>query len=286
MGQTVIGVFADKDDANRAVSALKQAGYNDADIDFSSRSDVLDDNTRRTQRREKTGGFFENLFGGDDNYDETTRNNYREAATRGTVVTVHTKDMGKAEQAADILDRFGAIDANDAATKLRGKGVAADDYEHGLRDHKADFTYDDNYTTDADSVKVMKEDIAVGKREVATGGVRLRSRIVSKPVTEEVRLREERVVLNRTPVDRPATEADFDSFKEGTVEMTEKAEVAVVQKNARVVEEVSLGKQASEHTEQISETVRETEVEVEEFQGEAVTDATQHLDRDGDGRVG
>jgi len=88
-----------------------------------------------------------------------------------------------------------------------------------------------------------------------------------------VRLREEHIQVNRTPVNRPATEADFDTFKEGTVTMTESAEVPVVQKTARVVEEVSLGKTASQHTETITETVRETEVDVERVAGQTVASA-------------
>lgn len=268
MAQTVIGVFADDYDANRAVDALHEDGFTDAQVDFSSRTNAADTNARR-ERHEKTGGFFHNLFSSDDKYDENTRNNYREAAARGTVVTVHTKDMTRAEKAADILDRFGALDANDTATKLRSKGVKNDDYDTDLASHREDFTYGNDYSHDDESIKVIKEDVAVGKQTVQTGGVRVRSRIIEKPVNEEIRLREERVVVQRTPVDRKATAADMDNFKEGTVEMKETAERAVVEKNARVVEEVSIGKQASEHVEKVNETVRETEVDVEQMAGTA-----------------
>ena len=273
MAQTVIGVFADDYDANRAVDALHEAGYADAEIDFSSRANHTDADARRT-RREKTGGFFENLFGGDDDYDDATRANYTEAAARGTVVTVHTHDMARAERAADLLDRYGALDANDTATKLRDRGVAADDHDAGLADYREDYTYGADYAHDDDAIKVIKEDIAVGKQTVQTGGVRVRSRIVERPVSEQIRLREERVVVTRTPVDRPATAADLDTFREGTIEMTETAERAVVQKEARVVEEVSIAKQASEHLETVTETVRETEVDVEQLAGTASAAAT------------
>ena len=299
MAQTVIGVFADDYDANRAVDALHEDGFTDAQVDFSSRTSATDASTRR-DRHAKTGGFFENLFGSNDEYDETTRNNYREAAARGTVVTVHTKDMTRAERAADILDRFGALDANDTATKLRDKGVGHDDYDTDLAAHREDFTYGNDYAHDDQSVKVIKEDVAIGKQTVQTGGVRVRSRIVEKPVNEEIRLREERVVVNRTPVDRPATEAELNTLKDGTIEVTETAERAVVEKKARVTEEISIGKQASEHVERVNETVRETEVDVEQMAGAATgaVGATRtkdkrslgekvhdKLDRDNDGKL-
>ena len=89
------------------------------------------------------------------------------------------------------------------------------------------------------TAQMLEENLQVGKRVELTGGVRLRSRIVEKPVEASVRLREEHVMVNRTPVNRPATEADSTAFKERQLEVTESAERAVV---AHVVEEVSLGK--------------------------------------------
>jgi stress response protein YsnF len=79
--------------------------------------------------------------------------------------------------------------------------------------------------------------------------------------------------LKRTPVDRPATEEDIENFKEGTVEVREMSEEAVVGKKARVVEEVSLGKQVSERTEKVSDTVRRTDVEVERLEKATAKDS-------------
>ncbi len=76
-------------------------------------------------------------------------------------------------------------------------------------------------------------------------------------------MREERVTVQRNPVNRPATDADLNTFKEGEVEMREHAEVPVVSKTANVVEEISIGKEVNEHEEKVSDTVRKTEVDVE-----------------------
>jgi len=114
-------------------------------------------------------------------------------------------------------------------------------------------------------IPVVEEELRVGKREVQRGGVRVFQRLREKPVQESVQLREEHVTIERHPVDQPATEADMAAFKEGSMELRESAEEAVVSKTARVVEEVVVGKEVQQRTEQINDTVRRTDVEVEQL---------------------
>ena len=111
-------------------------------------------------------------------------------------------------------------------------------------------------------VPVVEEELIVGKRAVERGGVRVFRRTVEEPVTESVNLREEHVVIDRQPVDRAVTDADFASAGK-TIELTETAEVPVVAKTARVVEEVRVGKVESDRTETVQDTVRRTEVDVQ-----------------------
>ena len=101
------------------------------------------------------------------------------------------------------------------------------------------------------TIPVVEEDISIGKREVERGHVRIYSRVTEQPVEESVRLREEKVTVERRPVDRPATEADFAAAGKDVIEMTEKAEEPVVSKRARVVEEVVVHKDVTEHTETV-----------------------------------
>ena len=118
--------------------------------------------------------------------------------------------------------------------------------------------------TTGETIPVIREELEVGKREVERGGIRLRSRIVENDVEETVNLREETVNVERNTVNRTATDADF---REEDVEMRERAEVPVVNKEARVVEEITLHKDVDEREETISDTVRETEVDVEKLKG-------------------
>jgi uncharacterized protein (TIGR02271 family) len=118
-------------------------------------------------------------------------------------------------------------------------------------------------SAESGTIPVIEEKLEVGKRQVETGTVHVTSHVVETPVNESVTLREEHADIQRRPVDRPATEADLDAFKEETIEVRQMAEKAVVNKTAHVVEEVVVGKTATTNTQQISDTVRKTVVDVE-----------------------
>lgn len=113
------------------------------------------------------------------------------------------------------------------------------------------------------AIPVVEEELAVGKRTVETGGVRVTKEVTAKPVEEDVRLHEEHVTVERRPVNREVQPGDLNAFENSTIEMREMAEEAVVEKRARVVEEVVVGKEATERTEHISDTIRKTDVRVE-----------------------
>ena len=110
---------------------------------------------------------------------------------------------------------------------------------------------------------VIEEEIRVGKREVQRGGVRIYQHISEHPVEETVHLRDEKVNVQRQPVDKPATQADMAAFKEGSMELRETAEEPVVSKSARVVEEVVVGKDVKERDEKVRDTVRRPDVDVQ-----------------------
>ncbi len=117
---------------------------------------------------------------------------------------------------------------------------------------------------DQGTINVIEEELHVGKRQVQTGGVRIYQRMVEKPVTETVSLQEEHVTVERHAVNRPISAADHSMFEGKSFEVTTTGEEAVVSKTARIVEEISIGKETSEHIERIQDTVRHTEVTVEQ----------------------
>lgn len=295
--QTVIGVFDSAAEAQRAVDQLVSNGFSRDNIDLSAQTDsdysdssTYTDSSTRTDRDDDhnggIGGFFSSLFGGDD--DDTTRK-YTSVAERGSVVTVHAQSSDEAERAADLLDDYGAVDIDERAAQYGAYGSTSNyDTTTNLADTTTGYTGTSNLTDLTDStdrvtntdndqtIKVIQEDLQVGKREVERGGVRVRSRIVERPVEESLRLREERVRVQRTPVNRPATAADLNAFQEGQIEVTEHAEVPVVSKTANVVEEISVGKEVNERVETVRDTVRSTDVDVENI---TPTDQTVRTDR-------
>jgi uncharacterized protein (TIGR02271 family) len=268
MAQTVIGLFDDATSAQNAVQALLSNGFNRDHIDVSN---IEANDSRSTTDNYYTGSstsggsgtgdsisnFFSSLFGGDD----TSSRSYTEVARNSNaIVTVHAPSEDLAHNAAQILDNSGAIDVDERYSQQYGST------QTGANNLTSQQTAQQRTRADGDvSIPVVEENLQLGKREVETGGVRLRSRIFERPVEESVRLREERVFVNRQPVDRDATEADFQTFKEGEIELTERAEVPIVNKEARVVEEISVGKEVGERTETVQDTVRKTDVEVEEI---------------------
>lgn len=125
---------------------------------------------------------------------------------------------------------------------------------------RADVTTD---LADGEVVQAAEEELRVGKRDVGRGSVRVRSYVTERPVEEQVDLRQERVTIERRPVDREAAPGEA-TFAERTIEAVERGEEAVVSKVARVTEEIGLRKEVEHETETVRDTVRKQEIEVED----------------------
>lgn len=263
MSQTVIAIFNSTSEAHDAIDEILNNGIPQESIDFSSGGAQGVSTTSADSLKDDESGiskFFKNLFGSDN--DDSDR--YAKAAGTRAVVTVHARTAEEAELAADILDEKGAVDVNE------GSASYSNDSTTGMKaaSMNASADFDDATEKETRAIPIIEETLQVGKKEVETGGVRLRSRIVEKPVEESLRLREEYIRVERNAVDRAATSADLNNFQEGTIEMVQHAEIPVVAKEARVVEEVSLGKDVEHREETIRDTVRKTEVDVEEIETE------------------
>lgn len=205
---------------------------------------------------------------------------YAEAVRRGGTLVIVTAADDMARTVADVMSDAGAIDVDKRREHFTATGFTA--FNPEAQPYTADqIAAERNLlrgtattTTKAGServvdtarvsVPVVEEELKIGKRVVEQGRVQIFSHVVERPVAEQVTLREEHVVVERRPVDRPATDADMGAFKEGSMELTEYAEEPVVAKEARVVEEVVVGREVTEHTETVQDTVRRTDVEVVE----------------------
>jgi len=111
-------------------------------------------------------------------------------------------------------------------------------------------------------VPVHEEELSATKRARELGEVRVEKDVVAEERTLEVPVTEERVRVERRVVDRPG--ADEGAFEEGTIEVPIRGEEVDLQKRVRVAEEVEVGKEAVQRTEQVGGTVRREEVRVSE----------------------
>ena len=111
-------------------------------------------------------------------------------------------------------------------------------------------------------IPLGEEVLEVSKRTENRGTARIHRYVVETPVEERVTLQSERVVIERR---RPASDkVTGEILTEVTVEVVETAEVPVIEKRARLREEVVVRTERSQHVETVRETVRRDEVEIQQ----------------------
>ena len=117
-------------------------------------------------------------------------------------------------------------------------------------------------------VPIVEERLAIGKRVADHGrDITVTTDVVSERVSEDVRLRDEEVHVERRPVNERVSGKDAEAAlaKGGTtVRMTERDEEVVIGKDAVVTDEVVIKKTAGEKVEHVDETVRKTVVDVDD----------------------
>jgi uncharacterized protein (TIGR02271 family) len=204
----------------------------------------------------------------------------------GTVLHAQIPDEKFAavyEAVYSVLEEDGAVDFDEREAAWRregwtgGSGTAA---TGAAETTTTDTARRDIGTTGAEErIPLTEEQIVVSKQVVDRGRVRVRSYVVETPVEERVTLHEERVNIERRPVDRPVALGD-EAFHERVIEATETSEEAVVSKEARVREEVVVRKEVENRTETVRDTVRRTEVEIEDDKGSTHPASTGTTKRD------
>lgn len=271
---TVVGVYDNYEDAQSALQALTTEGFSRSNVRLTpeSASDTSAQTaTSDTNESGGIGGFFRSLFGMEEHKEH--HDVYAESVRRGSfLLTVDVDTEEEADRASEVMSRFSPVDIDERSSQWKQQGwsgydasaprYSTDDIQKERSSYAQARTGD---TTEQSRIPVIEEELKVGKRQVQRGGIRVFQRVRETPVHESVQLREEHVKVERHAVDKPATEADMAAFKEGSVEVRESAEEAVISKTARVVEEVVVGKEVSQRTEQIDDTVRKTDVEVEQL---------------------
>jgi uncharacterized protein (TIGR02271 family) len=258
---TITAFFENRSDAEAAVERLVEAGI----LRDGIRLVAGKESSVSTDAVSESKGFWEKLE--DFFFPDEDRAVYSEGLRRGGyLVTVTGVSAATYDKALDILDDEGSIDLEERAESWRSQGWDQKNV-YGASGAVASGTTATTASTVADGreevIPVVEEELRVGKRDLNHGRVRVRSYVVENPVSEQVSLRDENVSIERRTVDRPLTRTES-AFVDRTIEAEEHHEEAVVSKDARVVEEIALRKTADQREETIRDTVRRTEVEVED----------------------
>jgi len=276
MATTVVGLFDQASQAQAVVSDLESSGFSRNYIDMVKASS-------------DASGVASTLTTSGVPSDDAQL--YAQGVQQGGTLVSLRSNEADADKAIAIFNRHNPIDIDERSMQWRSGGTQTASSADVTRTHTQATAAAGTNKAAAQNVQgqtaipIVEEELRVGKRQVQRGGIRVFQRVEEKPVEENVTLREEHVRVERHAVDRPATEADFNkAFTGAALELTETAEEAVVQKQARVVEEVVVGKEATQRTETVRDTVRRTDVEVQEVPGSGAVSGTDWDTYDADFR--
>jgi uncharacterized protein (TIGR02271 family) len=289
MQHTLVAVFDNRSDAQKSMDELLAGGFARGDVRLSEGDPVgsasaADTSAARGDDASFSGSirnFFSDIFGTDRSEPAQM---YSEAVARGHYVLTVTADQeAEIERAADIVERYGPVDIDEKHQQWRA-GDALYTGGPGAQQQAAPMSQQfapgsgnvqgsvQGPDTNVRAIPVVQEELKIGKREVQRGGVRIYQHVVETPVSESVDLRDEKVTVQRRAIDQMVDPADVPAFQETSFELRETAEEPVVEKTARVVEEVIVGKEVRQRQEEVTDTLRRTEVEVEEL-GDADNDS-------------
>jgi len=312
--QTVVGVFESSSTATQVREELIRRGVLPSNITIDAHSgdstgtSVGDSYDRDNREGGGIMGFFRSLFGDDSDQHAGV---YSDALRRGSVVVLaQVSSEAEVSEVEAVMQQFNPIDVDTqltgdtTGTDLRGDsslgevGMGSSSLgasglpdmamrDTNLTDRNLSGTESDltdtslRNTEGTQRIPVVQEEIAIGKRQVQRGAVRVFTRVQETPVEESVTLREQHARVERHSVDRVATEADLQAVRDGeTIEIVETSEEPVVSKRARVVEEVEIGTESTERTETVRDTVKRTDVDVESSDSSTtVTDPTRTSNR-------
>lgn len=185
---------------------------------------------------------------------------YQQAVREGHYVVSADVEEGHVDGIIEIMrhPERGGLDIDAYAGTMH----ASPDYDDALVPLEG---YERTEIDGDEHVQLAEERLKVGTRAVDRGTASVRTYIQEVPVEQRVRLREEHVSIRRRPVERVVTGTEADAaFEEKVIEVTESGEEAVIDKETVITEEVVVSKEVEERDQVVQETVRKTEVEVDE----------------------
>lgn len=265
----VIAFFKSKDDAYRAITRLKDAGFDSSQIGFmgSEYGTGAMAGAQEVRERESLWEKLKNFFTGQSHEDI----DYRDSAS------AMNWDQNRADYYYRGITQGGALVSvigprtTDARTILQAAG--GDLRESGFETVATRGGTDVSPAEQDFRIQLRGEILRTYKERVQRGEVRLRKEVVTERQTVEVPVSREELVVENVPVSgEQQPTGEIGSDKEIRVPLTE--ERVRVEKKPVVNEEVRVGKRAAQDTERISDDVRHEELHVDK-EGDAEVETEQ-----------
>lgn len=231
-GGTIIGVFNNVQDAERAIAALRKDGFDDSRIKMSNRGGGTATGARTASTTGKSEGFMDQLrdfFSGDRAEDEHKWYSEREGTSGNVLVTVQC-DTDSCDRARMIMLRHGASDYNTRAM--------------GTEDRQR-------------AITLLEDRLKVRRERSQTGEVRINKEVRETVQSIDVPVQREEVQIRSREVDRPVSEGDRQAFGRGeTIRIPLYEEEVTVEREPHVYREIEVGKETTTETRREQHTVR------------------------------
>jgi uncharacterized protein (TIGR02271 family) len=160
---------------------------------------------------------------------------------------VENENWSEAPQDGDRTDAiYGSTDATYGST----------DAAYGTANRTADYD-----TTEGDTLERREERLQVDKTAEQAGSVRVGKHVEEDRVAVDIPVEREEVTLERHSVDRPAS---GEALTEDSIDVPVYEERVETDKQARVVEELEVGKTTVTDTERVEDTVRREEFDIDD----------------------
>jgi uncharacterized protein (TIGR02271 family) len=270
MPQTVVGLFLDSAQARKVTAELGDLGVPP------KRIEVLD---------AYVSSFEQRIDGAGIPADDAAI--YKEGVRRGGALVLAGVTGDLANLAAALMDDHGAADIDELAQTwaVYGQEVQPTALQESTGPEESLPAEYENVTAapaepvssmeeaavnqDAETPSAQPESDAGVEHQPAVqfsadteielpGGLRLQSVVIETPVEKDVPVLSEHLTFERRPADREATEADFQAFEQGVMDLVELAEELIVSKKTRVIEEVVITKKVRQTTETVRENLKQT----------------------------
>jgi uncharacterized protein (TIGR02271 family) len=295
-GETVVGLFADQVAAERAIQALKAAGFSEAQIgvavrDKRQQQELTEGTGTQAAEGAATGAVGGGVLGGvvgllagvgalaipgigpiiaGGALASTLAGAGIGAAAGGLIGAL--AGMGVPEEDARHFERgfqqggvLVTVEAGADATRAR-QALLASGADLGPAQEASSATPMTAGSEGADTLQLREEQLDVEKERVQAGEVRLRKEVVTEQRNIEVPVTREEVVIERHGAGGERAEGAIGEGEEVRIPLME--EEVRVEKTPVVREEVSARKRQVQDTERVSETVRREEARIES-QGDA-----------------